>query len=82
MTPTRSNSRCGGPNQGWAEGATALPWFRRPRPIQAAIAAAREEFTSVALVSELIDFVASTRRGICRDTGSRTVTADGAGAED
>jgi UDP-N-acetylglucosamine acyltransferase len=56
--------------------------FRSKLPRQAAIAAAREEFAGVPLVAELIEFVASTRRGVCRDTGSRIGTPDGAGAED
>lgn len=56
--------------------------FRSRLPRQAALAAAREEFAGVALIGELIDFVASTRRGICRDTGSRIGSPEGPGGED
>lgn len=51
--------------------------FRSGGKLSAALAAARREFTSDS-AGVLIDFVASAKRGVCRDVGS---TADDDGAE-
>jgi len=46
--------------------------FRSRQPLAANLAAARTEFVHSDVAMELIDFVAAARRGVCRDTGSRT----------
>jgi UDP-N-acetylglucosamine acyltransferase len=55
--------------------------FRSKLRLQAAIAEARREFEGSALVLELVEFVASTRRGVCRDTGSRLGSPESASPE-
>jgi UDP-N-acetylglucosamine acyltransferase len=55
--------------------------FRSRQPLQMGIADVRAGFPESALVAELVDFVAASRRGICRDSGSRSPRAD-AGGED
>ena len=55
--------------------------FRSKLRLQAAIAEARREFGQSALVLELVEFVASTRRGVCRVTGSRLGSPESASAE-
>jgi UDP-N-acetylglucosamine acyltransferase len=50
--------------------------FRSRLRLQAALTQARAEFAGSALALELIDFVASTRRGVCRDTGSRSGSSE------
>ncbi len=46
--------------------------FRSRLPFAAVLAAVRSEFNHSPVVMELLDFVATSRRGVCRDTGSRS----------
>jgi UDP-N-acetylglucosamine acyltransferase len=50
--------------------------FRSGRNLTAAVAAARSEFSSPA-AGILLDFLASARRGVCRDVGAGTEPEDG-----
>ncbi len=50
--------------------------FRSRLPFASSLAAVRSEFNHSPAVMELVDFVASCRRGVCRDTGSRSVHSD------
>jgi UDP-N-acetylglucosamine acyltransferase len=46
--------------------------FRSGQRLKPAIEAVREEFATVAVVQELVEFVATAKRGVCADAGKRT----------
>lgn len=54
--------------------------FRSAGKLSAALAAAQSEFQSPA-AKIFLSFVATTKRGLCADTGSRSAEADAEGAE-
>lgn len=56
--------------------------FRSRQRLQGVLAELRAEFPHSPLVLELVDFIAASRRGIVRDTGSRRAEADPGGDED
>ncbi len=56
--------------------------FRSRQPLQKALATVRAEFPNSPLVLEMVEFMAASRRGICRDTGSRTSRPDGGGGDE
>lgn len=54
--------------------------FRRGRPLRAAVEEARREFASAA-AHVLLDFVASSQRGVCPDVGRTAAEAAGEGED-
>lgn len=56
--------------------------FRSRQRLKNVLAELRAEFPHSPLVLELVDFIAASRRGIVRDTGTRRAEADPGGEED
>lgn len=56
--------------------------FRGRQRLQQAIASVRAEFANSPLVLELVEFVATSRRGVCRDSSLRTAAIEPGGEED